>query len=79
MKRSSLPQSRRHIMVYDEDWEWLDRYYGKESDARIGTGAAIREIVHSRIKALKQKAIDLRDQRGGFQSIRDDIEVGVAE
>jgi len=60
-KRSVLPQARRHILVYDEDWEFLDSAYGKDSDKPIGVGVAIRQLVHAsvlRIKAQMQQALD---------------------
>jgi hypothetical protein len=55
-KKNLIPQSRRHILVYDEDWEFIEENYGKDSDSKIGTGKAIRSIIHSYVKALKEKA-----------------------
>lgn len=61
-RQSPLPQSSHHILLYDEDWEWLQRYYGVNNHPnRLGASAAIREIVHDKIKerrALQEIAVD---------------------
>jgi hypothetical protein len=54
-KKVNRPQSRRHIFVYDEDWEFLETNFGLTSQARIGTSATIREIIHKWVKHLKNK------------------------
>lgn len=65
-KKAVYPQSRRHILVYDEDWEYLDRRYGKNTTSRIGMGAMIRNMIHLHVKALREreerKAEELRRQ-----------------
>jgi hypothetical protein len=55
-KRSPLPQDRHHVMVYDEDWEYLQRHYGPASANKIGVGPAIKEVIHAYVKNLKAKA-----------------------
>lgn len=67
-KKSVLPQSRHHILIYDEDWEWLERHYGKGSAAsQIGTSGAIRAVLHQRVLGMKARAngiVDgLRDEK----------------
>jgi len=53
MSRKSLfPQSRRHIWVYDQDWEFLEKAFG----ARLGVGPAIRNILHIYVGNLKDRA-----------------------
>ncbi len=60
---SDLPMSRRHIEIFDEDWAFLDRYYGVNSDSKIGVGPAIRHIVHQKVSQLKMKMTEMRDGR----------------
>lgn len=65
-KKSPLPQSRHHILVYDEDWDWLDRHYGRgAANSEVGISGAIKAILHQRVlgmRALANKAMDqLRD------------------
>lgn len=62
-KRSTLPQTRRHILVFDEDWELLQRLYGEGSESRLGVSAAVREIVHAKCQQLRQQLANRRDAR----------------
>lgn len=64
-KRSELPQRRRHVIVFDEDWEFLLRHYGADTDARLGAGAAVRQIVHARVKQLRELMAQRADARSG--------------
>ena len=54
-KKARLPQSRRHILVYDEDWEWLDTHFGATSPRPIGVGPSCREIIHKHVQDIKAK------------------------
>ena len=41
-------------MLYDEDWEFLERNYGPGSaNAALGISGAIKAIVHQRILGIK--------------------------
>ena len=62
-KRAEMPQTRRHVLIFDEDWDWLESNYGRYSSSRIGTGVAVRKILHSHIRALKQQVQDNLDRR----------------
>lgn len=52
-RRSKLPQHRRHIFVYDEDWEFLHESYGPGTESRLGVSGAIREVVHQKVLVLR--------------------------
>lgn len=70
-KRARLPQSRHHIIIFDEDWEWLNATYGQGTESTLGVSNAIREIVHATILRIKDKAnaiIDERRQQNGTDS-----------
>lgn len=54
-KKSPHPQSRRHVMIYDEDWEFLTQYWEQDPQARPSPGVAVRELVHKRVLALKEE------------------------
>lgn len=62
-KRAELPQSRHHVLIFDEDWAFLEANYGIHSANRIGAGVAIRKLVHSHVRQLKQKVQDIADAR----------------
>jgi hypothetical protein len=68
-KKSTLPQSRRHILVFDEDWEFLEQEFGKQSAHPIGVSEVIRMIVHARVTGLKMKA------NTEYDRIRDEMPV----
>lgn len=56
-KKALLPQSPHHILLYNEDWEFLAQAFGPGSAAaRIGISGAIRHVVHQRVLAMKAKA-----------------------
>ena len=54
--RSDLPMTRRHITIYDEDWDYLHRVYGKGTEADIGVSAAIRSIIHKKVTGIRARA-----------------------
>jgi hypothetical protein len=68
-KRSQLPQSRHHVMIFDEDWQWLDLAFGKYSRSRLGPGVAIRQIVHRHVRQLRQ----VEDQRVQAQTQEEEL------
>lgn len=72
-RKAKLPQSRRHIHVYDEDWEWLNENYGPGSESRLGLAGAVREIIHAKVVVMRaqlQKRYDAinRSASGGTPS-----------
>ena len=60
--KARRPQSRRHILVFDEDWEYLDAIYGTASTNRLGVGPAIREVIHTYVSKLKAKTEAILDE-----------------
>lgn len=54
-RRLPLPQSRRHVLIFDEDWNFLNTWFGDSSTVKTGVGPAIRAIVHQRVEYLKAK------------------------
>lgn len=66
-KKLRLPASRRGVMIYDEDWEFLVVRYGPLSGAHMTIAEATREIIHiavGRIRAREQAAVDAKPQGG---------------
>lgn len=54
-KKALLPQSRRHIMAYDEDWEFLMQYFEQDPQGRPSPGIAVRELIHKRVMAMREQ------------------------
>ncbi len=61
-KRHILPASRRHLEIYDEDWDFLVENFGRHTAGALGPGPAIRNIVHAKVKALRAKQISRLDE-----------------
>ena len=61
-KRSTEPQSRRHVFVFDSDWEYLNQVYGMDSPSRLGAGAAVRMIVRAKVRQLRELEAQARCQ-----------------
>lgn len=61
-KKTELPQSRRHVLIFDEDWDFLSANYGPSGPKPIGVSAAIRKIVHSKCQGLRQRIADASDR-----------------
>jgi len=53
-KKNLLPASRRHVMMFDEDWEWLEAQYGSNSPSKIGVAEAVRIVVHNFCKKQRE-------------------------
>lgn len=63
-RKSPRPQSSRHVMIYDEDWEYLEALYGRASGPNaIGTGTAIKQLVHGWVKRLQAQATKEVDRK----------------
>ena len=61
-KKSLLPQVRKHIMVYQEDWEWLERHYGKGSPHEaLGIGGVIKTVIHRFVTRNKDGQVQALD------------------
>lgn len=67
-KKSDLPQSPHHVLIYDEDWKFLEENYGPHSENRIGVSASIRALVHRRVLQLKSQATEAADARASAKS-----------
>lgn len=67
-KKSVLPQTRHHILVYDEDWEYLTKNYGPGSHGSlIGISGAIRAVLHQRVLGMKAR------ENGEIDRVRDEM------
>jgi hypothetical protein len=61
-RHSDRPQSRRHIFIYDEDYEFLIQQYGPDGVYPIGISEAVRRIIHGKVLQMRQRAIDAMDR-----------------
>jgi hypothetical protein len=72
--RIEKPSVARHLQIFEEDWEFLDINFGLRSAHPIGISKAIRNIVHSRVKALRAKQIASIDEASPSEA-RNDTEI----
>ena len=64
-KRAKLPQSPRHVPIYDEDWEFIKTYWGQGTGRELGgPGPTVREIVHLYVRHTKAKQEQRLDEEG---------------
>lgn len=54
-RRSIQPQSRRHIWVYDKDWEFINTFLVRPG---LPPGAWVREAVHKFVGHLRENQHD---------------------
>ena len=52
-RKALLPQRPRHILVFDEDWDYLRDNYGPHSAHPCGISPAIRQIIHGYVRRLR--------------------------
>jgi hypothetical protein len=55
-RKVRLPQSPHHVMIYDEDWVYLEGLFGRHNGPQaVGTSAAIRRMVHSWCQRMRAR------------------------
>lgn len=67
-KKTPLPQRRRHIFVFDEDWEYVRDRFGEE----LGLSNAIRNMIHRyvvNLRAQESRSVDAAAVRAPEQEI----------
>ena len=53
-KRSRLPQSPRHVLVYDEDWEYLETRFGATGIKPVGVSTVLRALIHNKVLSWRE-------------------------
>jgi hypothetical protein len=48
-KKAKLPQTPRHVLIFDEDWEYLETRFGPAGLKPVGVSNVIRALIHQRI------------------------------
>jgi hypothetical protein len=56
-KKSDRPTTPRHILIYDENWEFLERYFGAgaPSNRRYGVGFMCRKLIDQGVQEMRQR------------------------
>lgn len=62
-KKTERPATARHILIYDSDWEFLERYFGAGTprSRRVGCSYMCREYIHNEVNRLKKRMTESMD------------------
>lgn len=60
-KKIHLPSTPRHVVFFDEDWDYLESRFGSRGIRPIGISTVIRAIIHSKVLSLKAAEINRQD------------------
>jgi len=61
-KTLPLTATTRHVMLFDEDWAYLEARFGPMGIQPVGVSAVIRAIIHQKVMSLRTAEIEARDQ-----------------
>jgi hypothetical protein len=53
MRRVIRPQSRRHLWLYDEDWDYVSSHVAART--RLPPGSWVREMLHRVVLQLREE------------------------
>jgi hypothetical protein len=53
MRKSIKPQSRRHIWMYDEDWDYIHAHVAPRT--QLAPGSWTREILHTIVLQIREE------------------------
>lgn len=62
------PVVARHIEIYASDWEFLQREFGRGSEAKLGVSMAIRKIVRKGVRAYRERLAQRAEGAGSAGS-----------
>lgn len=63
-KKAIRPQSKRHLYLFDDDWEFLVSHFGPRGTVTTtGVSEIARAIIHNAVVKMRQAEIDRRDSR----------------
>lgn len=68
-RKIERPAVARHIHIFQEDWEFLEQFFGRGTANPIGPSKAIRNIVHKHVGAIRARQLEAIDGlRQGHQA-----------
>lgn len=53
-KKLKLPASARHIILFDEDWEFLETRFGPTGFKPLGVSEVLRAKIHNWILTMRE-------------------------
>lgn len=73
--RINRPATRRHVHIYNEDWDALVEFVGRNTANPLGPARAIREIVHAKVKSWRGAQTRAIEERVTEQEAQRDLEI----
>jgi hypothetical protein len=76
VKKTDRPTTPRHVLIYDEDWEFLERYFGAGAPRhrRVGCGHVCREYIHQGVMELRQRIAEHTAQDFDLEDDEEELE-----
>lgn len=60
-KKIDRPSSRHVVLIYDEDWDYLESRYGFGGIKPVGVNAVIRALIHAKVQMMRAAEAEVRD------------------
>lgn len=74
-RQSDRPQTARHILIYDEDWDMLKHLFDSRTGVKqVGVSAVVKSIIHQYCGRFRQKYHNELDQRAGVGAAEEEFE-----
>lgn len=70
-KRIERPAVARHIQIFEEDWDFLEANFGRHTARPLGAGRAIRDLVHARVRSMRERQNLALDQLSQVERDKD--------
>jgi len=73
VKKTDRPTTPRHVLIYDEDWELLERYFGAGAPRhrRVGCGHVCREYIHNGVMELRRRIAEASSELESQEEFED--------
>ena len=53
-RKARLPQSPRHVLIYNEDWEYLETRFGPQGIKPVGVSNVVRALIHQKVTTWRE-------------------------
>lgn len=59
-RKTDRPATPRHVLIYDDNWEFLDRYFGAGAprNRRYGVGFMCRKLIDEGVKSMRARMME---------------------
>jgi hypothetical protein len=61
IRKNLKPQSRHHVHIFDEDWDFLMAHFGRDSPRGVTISEVIRQLVHIAVGRMKARSDEVEE------------------